>query len=129
MHWSVHGCYLSLLLCTLRVYADVTIYGQAPLAETRSATITTSSVPQSTPGAYDDSVVLTPPPVPTGLNLAPTIDLQRDAAALQGLSIPHTLGSFFGFSIELSVINQLRECYLNIRPTRVLTEFVVGKNS
>lgn len=96
---------LSLLLSTLQVYADVTIYGQVPLAETQSAT--TTSVPQSTPGAYDDSVVLTPPPVPTGLNLAPKIDLQRDAVALQGLSTPHTLGSFFGFSIELSVISQL----------------------
>lgn len=123
----VCGSCLSLLLSTLQVYADVTIYGQVPLAETQSAT--TTSVPQSTPGAYDDSVVLTPPPVPTGLNLAPKIDLQRDAVALQGLSIPHTLGSFFGFSIELSVISQLRECYPNLRQTRALNESVVGKNS
>ncbi|KAF4612358.1 hypothetical protein D9613_003768 [Agrocybe pediades] len=86
----------------------VTVYGQIPLAQTLSVTSTeTAAVPQATYAAYDETQ-LTPPEVP---NPAPatayTLSLQRDAAAVAGLSIPHVGGSFWGFSVEMSVINQV----------------------
>jgi hypothetical protein len=39
--------------------------------------------------------------------LAYTLNLQRDAAATTGLSVPHVGAGFWGFSIEMSVINQV----------------------
>ncbi|KAF5347305.1 hypothetical protein D9756_009946 [Leucocoprinus leucothites] len=93
---------LSLVLWAFQASAEVTIYGQIPLAQTLSAAAST----QTALAAYDDTV-LTPPPVPSGLNQFPRVELQSQANAVQGLSIPHTTGSFFGFSIEMSVINQL----------------------
>lgn len=88
----------------------VTIYGQMPLAQTMSVAGTGSAqVAQPTYAAYDQTV-LVPPQVP---NPAPatayTLSLQRDATAVNGLSIPHVGGSFWGFSVEMSVINQVCE--------------------
>ncbi|KXN82401.1 hypothetical protein AN958_02606 [Leucoagaricus sp. SymC.cos] len=93
---------LSLLLSTSPVLASVTVYGQAPLAQTLSA----PGAATTTLAAYNDTE-LVPPPVPTGLNRNFKVDLQQSAVNVPNLSIPHKTASFFGFSIEMSVISQL----------------------
>lgn len=82
--------------------AQVTVYGQAPLWQTASA-----ATPTASPNAYNDTV-LAPPPVPsppptTNYNLP----LLKASTSVANLSIPHVGGSFFGFSIEMSVISQV----------------------
>lgn len=82
----------------------VTVYGQIPLAQTATA-----GYPKVTLAAYD-TTVLTPPPVPNPPPAsAYTLNLQRNAAQVNGLSIPHVGGSFWGFSIEMSVVGQVCE--------------------
>ncbi len=85
-------------------YASVTVYGQLPLAQTNTAYRSSPT----TLAAYNDTV-LAPPPIPSP---APPQEflmvLQQTADAVRGLSIPHTGGlSFFGFSIETSVVSQV----------------------
>lgn len=60
--------------------------------------------------AYDETI-LNPPELPNPRPaVAYTLELQRDAGAVNGLSIPLKSGhAFFGFSIEMSVINQVCE--------------------
>jgi hypothetical protein len=84
--------------------AQVTVYGQIALGLTSA-----SSAPTTTPAAYNDTR-LVPPPIttPPPAN-AFTIILQQDAAVVGNLSIPHVGGSFWGFSIEMSVISQVRK--------------------
>ncbi len=83
----------------------VTVYGQIPLQQTYTAARASPTVL----AAYNDTQ-LAPPPVP---NPPPprqfSLTLQHDAAAVPGLSIPHVGTSFFGFSIEMSVISQVRK--------------------
>jgi hypothetical protein len=86
------------------VQAQITVYGQIPLAQTRSA----ANAATPTLAAYNDTE-LVPPPLPTALTRDLNINLQRDAGTVSGLSIPHKTASFFGFSIEMSVINQVCE--------------------
>ncbi|KAF9449694.1 glycoside hydrolase family 79 protein [Macrolepiota fuliginosa MF-IS2] len=94
---------LSLLLSsTKEVNAGITVYGQRPLAQTLSA----AGPATTTLAAYNDTELI-PPPLPTALNRQPKVELQRDAVNVQGLSMPHRTASFFGFSIEMSVINQV----------------------
>ena len=92
---------LALLCSALTTAGAVTVYGQIPLAQTAP------NFPHPTLHAYDRTV-LTPPPVPSPPP-APsyTLNLQRDANAVNGLSIPHVGGSFWGFSIEMSVVSQV----------------------
>lgn len=87
----------------------ITIYygpGQTPLA---NGTIPTVS---ATPTAYDNSlqaystVTLIPPPPPSGTAIATAFPLSVPSAVPQGASIQQS-GSFFGFSIEMSVVNQV----------------------
>jgi len=90
-------------------YASVTIYGQLPLAQTNTAYRSSPT----TLAAYNDTV-LPPPPIPSP---APPqefmIVLQQSADAVRGLSIPHTGGlSFFGFSIETSVVSQVCQWFV-----------------
>jgi hypothetical protein len=87
-------------------YASVTVYGQLPLAQTNSAYRPAAT----TLAAYNDTV-LAPPPLPSPVPARQfTIPLQQNANAVNGLSIPHTGGlSFFGFSIEMSVVSQVSE--------------------
>ncbi|OBZ69575.1 Beta-glucuronidase [Grifola frondosa] len=72
-----------------------------------SSSTTTASIPWATAfSAYND-VVLSPPPLP--VPLPPTqfsISLANQAVDVSGLSIPQS-GSFYGFSIEMSVANQV----------------------
>ena len=88
----------------------VTVYGQIPLAQTVSATATAtdSSAATATTLAAYDKTELTPPALPSpnpGAN-AYTLSLEKSAASVQGLSIPHVGGGFWGFSIEMSGVSQ-----------------------
>lgn len=109
-----HPMHLSPLLflcCTSLAFAQaqVTIYGQAALG-----LLTSTATPTSTPAAFN-STLLVPPPIPSP---APanvfTASLQQSAANVNGLSIPHVGGSFWGFSIEMSVISQVRKSSIHI---------------
>jgi hypothetical protein len=82
----------------------VTVYyvpGQSPFQTT------TASAANYTGAAAYNPTVLTPPPVPTDLNTNFAIQLSNGGTP-PGASIPQ-LGQFFGFSIEMSVVNQVRE--------------------
>ncbi|KAF6757669.1 hypothetical protein DFP72DRAFT_890314 [Ephemerocybe angulata] len=80
MHVPMRG--LVLLACLSRALAQVTVYGQLPLGQVMANLSTT------TPAAYNDTVL-------------------KDATAQGGLSVPHNGPSFYGFSIEMSVVTQL----------------------
>ncbi|EIN05129.1 glycoside hydrolase family 79 protein [Punctularia strigosozonata HHB-11173 SS5] len=81
----------------------VTVYSQ----QTFGAATTSAAAASYTGAAAYDPTVLNAPAVP---NPAPatqfSVQLQSQASAVQGLSIPQS-GSFLGFSIEMSVINQI----------------------
>ncbi|KAF8519367.1 glycoside hydrolase family 79 protein [Hysterangium stoloniferum] len=96
---------LSVLLVFLNSYSvnAVTIYTQVTFADGSVPTATASS-PTPTHAAYD-STVLTPPPVPNP-NIPTNYVLQLLSGGMDGLSIPQT-GSFVGFSVELSVADQV----------------------
>ena len=53
-------------------------------------------------------IVLTPPPVPSGLSTQYDLVLAESAANVHGLSIAQS-GSFLGFSVEMSVVTQVGE--------------------
>lgn len=81
----------------------VTVYGQAPLGATQ--TVQPDASYTGLP-AYD-TTTLTPPaisPIPGPYSL----QLTNDVNAVGGVSIPVN-GTFYGFSIEVSVVNQIRE--------------------
>ena len=93
-------------LCSTLAFtqAKVTIYDQIALL-----TQTITPVATSTSPAYNDTR-LVPPPIP---NPAPpndfTLTLEQNANVVPGLSIPHVGAGFWGFSIEMSVANQVRQ--------------------
>ncbi len=102
---------LVLLCSAFSTARAVTVYGQIPLAQTLSATATDSSAATATTLAAYDKTELTPPALPSpnpGAN-AYTLSLEKSAASVQGLSIPHVGGGFWGFSIEMSVVSQVCE--------------------
>ncbi|KAK7044575.1 glycoside hydrolase superfamily [Favolaschia claudopus] len=84
------------------VRASVTVYGQIPLGIT-SAPPATATLP----AAYN-TTVLNPPAIPDPAPpTAFTLSLQYvNTSVSSGLSIP-IQGTFFGFSVEMSVITQL----------------------
>ena len=94
---------------------DVTIYGPIGAITSGAASATdgasTSAAATYIPAAFNTET-LTAPAVPTP---APptqfTVPLQNDAADVTGLSIEQS-GSFYGFSIEISVANQIGEYYV-----------------
>ncbi|KAF9051566.1 glycoside hydrolase family 79 protein [Panaeolus papilionaceus] len=91
--------------------AAVTVYGLTPLGQmplNPTATPTDAAPPvQTTLAAYNNTELI-PPPIP---NPAPatafTLTLQQQAAGVPFLSIPHVGPSFWGFSIEMSVLTQV----------------------
>jgi hypothetical protein len=94
----------SLLLYFTLVRGSVTVYNQQPLGATGTA-----AAANYTAAAAFDPLVLTPPPIPNPP--PPTtffLQLHTSAAAFPGLSIVQS-GSFMGFSVEFSVIDQLCE--------------------
>ncbi|KAF8991302.1 glycoside hydrolase family 79 protein [Cyathus striatus] len=109
------------MLASARVNAEVTVYGQVPLGQISSSLAAAASATQTGPNpalttlpAYDETILI-PPPVPSP---APprqfTVEMQRDAANVNGLSIPHRGAAFFGFSIEMSVVNQVRDSLIQV---------------
>ena len=93
----------------------LTVYDQIPLAQmtlTQSGVSATQAA-QPTLAAYD-TLKLKPPPIP---NPAPQVafgaPLERNAANVPQISIAHKGPSFWGFSIEMSVITQVCECYVS----------------
>ncbi|GLB44465.1 putative glycosyl hydrolase family 79 C-terminal beta domain [Lyophyllum shimeji] len=97
------ACLLALgILQALAGAAAVTIYHQK---NNPSATATASSAAASYTGAAAyNPTVLQPPPVPSPLNTQFVVQLQNGGTP--GASIQQS-GSFFGFSIEMSVANQV----------------------
>lgn len=98
-----HPLAFVLVILSSLVNASVTVYYQVPLA---ASTTTTATSANYTGAAAYDPTVLTPPPVPAGLTTQFGIQLSSSSAAVQGLSIPQK-GSFMGFSIEFTVVNQI----------------------
>lgn len=88
--------------------ASVTVYGQIAFGLTASATGSTPA-PTTTPAAYNNTRLVPPaiPNPPPANNF--TLTLQQSAAGVNNLSIPHVGAGFWGFSIEMSVIGQVRE--------------------
>ncbi|PCH43216.1 glycoside hydrolase family 79 protein [Wolfiporia cocos MD-104 SS10] len=85
----------------------VTVYSQVPFAAA-STSATSSALGSTYTGlaAYDPTV-LNPPPIPSPL--PPNqfgIQLSNNASDVQGLSIPLS-GAFLGFSVEMSVADQV----------------------
>ncbi|EIW64921.1 glycoside hydrolase family 79 protein [Trametes versicolor FP-101664 SS1] len=117
------------LLCLFAplVAADVTIYGlfgqtTADAATLRSGTatpvasttsfVTTPGPPQYTELAAYNPIYMEPPPIPSPAPpLQFSIGVPSSAQLMNALSIPQH-GTFFGFSIEMSVANQLSETTL-----------------
>jgi hypothetical protein len=101
-----------LFLSVLHVsQASITVYSQVPLGK-GTGTAQSAAANYTGAAAYDPTV-LNAPPIP---NPAPptqfALQLQSSSQAVQGLSIMQS-GSFFGFSIETSVVNQVREYILS----------------
>lgn len=85
---------------------DVTVYyapGQNPLQATGSAAAAAASY---TGVAAYNPTTLTPPPVPTALNKNFPIQLVQGGVPGLSMQIP---GHFFGFSVEMSVVDQICE--------------------
>lgn len=83
--------------------ASVTVYyqqGQNPFQTTTAAAANYTGA-----AAYNPTVLNAPPP-PTDLNK--NFPVQLFPGGVAGASIPQH-GNFFGFSIEMSVVNQVRE--------------------
>jgi hypothetical protein len=95
--------FLTLLQEIKLVTASITVYyqpGQTPLGTATG----TASVAAYTGAAAYDPTVLTPPAVPNPFNTQFNIQLQNGGTP--GVSIQQS-GSFMGFSIEMSVANQV----------------------
>jgi len=95
--------FVFLLLLIPHSLASVTVYSQLPLGDaTKSASA--SSATYTGAAAYDPTV-LTPPAVPQGFTTQLSLSLSSTSNNVP-LSQP-LKGSFLGFSIEFSVINQI----------------------
>ena len=95
---------LSLLLLGLQAYADVTIYTQVAFGTGNATFMPTSTY---TAAAAYDPTSLSPPAVPSP---SPTnqFPVQLFSGGMANLSIPQS-GAFVGFSVELSVADQICE--------------------
>ena len=83
----------------------VTVYGQEPLGATK--TLQPGSTYTGLP-AYDPTTLT--PPVISPLPSPYFLQLTNDVTAVGGVSIPMQ-GTFVGFSIEVSVVNQICEFF------------------
>ncbi|KAK0203833.1 glycoside hydrolase family 79 protein [Desarmillaria ectypa] len=104
-------CYCA-ILGLQGVEAQVTVHGQIPLGKTisqDSSGTSTSSVAAATStfAAYDDTI-LDPPSVPDPApSTAFTLTIPTVNTSVTGLSIAQSTDSFYGFSIEMSVLTQI----------------------
>ena len=97
----------SLLLASL-AHAQVTVYNQ--IARGFAKKTGSSNAPAATALPAYNTTRLTPPAIhnpPPSSDF--TLTLEQDAAVVSGLSMPHVEGCFWGFSIEMSVISQVRK--------------------
>ncbi|KAF8644981.1 hypothetical protein AX16_008155 [Volvariella volvacea WC 439] len=88
-----------------RIHASITVYyppGQNPFLTT--TTTTTAAAADYTGAAAYNPTVLIPPPPPDGL--VTQFDIPLTNGDVPGLGIQQS-GSFMGFSIEMSVVNQV----------------------
>ncbi|KAF5371017.1 hypothetical protein D9615_010017 [Tricholomella constricta] len=100
-------------LCFLSTVRAVTVYGQIPFGQTSAAAATATGadglaptgIPSPVTNAYDETRLIPPPP-PQDQPLAFTLNLAASNASVPNLSIMQH-GSFYGFSIEMSVVTQL----------------------
>lgn len=113
MHLQPVLSLLPLSLYTLPALAAVTVYGtgtQAPLGISSTATATGAAANYTGSAAYNPTVLNAPAvPDPKPPN---AFDIKLANGGMAGMSIPIP-SSFFGFSVEFSVANQVRECSLN----------------
>jgi len=106
-----------LILCSLTAVNAVTVYNQLPLGAQSTAGTNSAAAATYTGSAAYNPTVLNPPPIP---NPAPAtqfpIPLMPTADLVPGIGI-QTPSSFFGFSIEMSVSNQvlgLNASFINV---------------
>lgn len=103
------------LLARFTVAQAITVYGQNGVVTASGPPSGTASVSTSatsaafTPAAFN-TIVLQPPAIPTGVPMQFQVPLENTASDVNGLSIAQS-GAFFGFSIEMSVINQVSKCF------------------
>jgi len=103
--WLLISFWSLLYLDTSTVWASVTVYSQLPLGQ---ATVTAAAANYTGAAAYDPTV-LNPPAIPNSApGTQPFIQLLSSNKSQSRLSVPIS-GSFYGFSIEMSVANQVRE--------------------
>ena len=105
---------LATFATTWRHVSAVTVYGQEGVTQpsgvsaTAAATATTNLDWLSNYAAYNNRT-LTPPALPDPMpSTAFTIQLMNNAADVNGLSVQQS-GDFFGFSVEMSVVQQVSE--------------------
>lgn len=85
--------------------ASVTVWGTGAQKALTAATTSGAAAANYTGAAAYNPTILNPPPIPSP---GPgNFDIQLETAAPAGVSIP-LAGSFFGFSVEFSVANQVR---------------------
>ncbi|PSS11011.1 hypothetical protein PHLCEN_2v3307 [Hermanssonia centrifuga] len=99
-----------LLLGACVVSASITVYGVSGAAQ-QTFDVTATAVSSASPSTYTaaafNSVVLQAPEVPVpGPPTQFNLSLQSSSQNVAFLSIPQS-GSFFGFSVEFSVVNQV----------------------
>ena len=97
---------LGILMQALVAFAQITVYyqqGQQPLA---SGTSSASSANYTGAAAYNPTVLN--PPAPPNPAITTNFAIQLQNGGTPGASISQ-IGSFFGFSIEMSVVNQVCE--------------------
>lgn len=125
---------LLLLACwTSGALGSITVYGPNGASSSGITSGTASASPSASSDSYVppafNTVTLEAPALPTPAPATQfALSLQQSADSVQGLSIDQS-GTFYGFSIEMSVVTQVGESYpLSLR---ALTEGlrVVGKNS
>ncbi|KAF7985563.1 hypothetical protein HWV62_3829 [Athelia sp. TMB] len=93
------------LVCVLQVHAAVTVYSQIPFGD--STKTATASAANETANAYYDSTQLTAPALPDDLPATSfTLQLGATNTSQGGLSIAIP-GTFYGFSVEMSVANEI----------------------
>ena len=94
---------LLLLILGLNCVDAVTVYNQQPYGATDAATATATTY-----AAYNTSTLAAPAP-PNEPTKDFTLELQSSSDGVSGLGIQQTYGNLWGFSIEMSVINQVSE--------------------
>lgn len=122
-------------LCPLSSAVAVTVYGQIPFghvtqSQAQASATAGGATPTATPLAAYDNTVLKPMPLP---DQPPptrwTLELQDSGVNVPNLSI-RMPGSFYGFSIEMSVITQVGESQFPwVIVCRLTPNTLVGKNS